>query len=539
MSIVIRGVGAAPGLALGQATVWFPRGATDEVPVLHTADPHRLRAIAAQVADQLRSLERELADRVGPEAAAILGAQALIAEDPELLSEIDQLLSESVPLGQAIRRASEVVATTLDGLEDDYLRQRAADVRDVAGRLIAALDGQDDMPPAPYAETILVAVDLAPSLVVRLDPNRVKAIVIAAGGPTSHTSILARGLGIPVVSGCGDALGMVREGDSICADGTAGVAVLHPEPDEVSRVHEHQSRAELEARAAARRSAEPAVTTYGRRIGVRANLSSAREATAALAAGAEGVGLMRTEFLFLERRTLPSEEDQFAEYRAVVEAMAPWPVVIRTLDIGGDKSVPALELPREDNPYLGWRGVRLWLDREDLAVPQLRALLRAARFGRIDVLLPMVTDVAEVCRARALIERVRVDLGDPAGPCRLGVMIEVPAAALAADQLAAEVDFFSIGTNDLTQYTLAADRGNSRTARLFDPLHPAVLRLIEMAVRGGRSRGIPVAVCGDLASDPRAVPVLIELGVDELSVPVSAIAATKNQIRGLREPRQQ
>lgn len=542
MSVRLQGVAAAPGLALGRAALWRPRaGHGPEAPGEGDApaDPERemarYREATRRVRTELESLQQVVAGRAGAEAAAILGAQALMAEDPELASEVERRLRQGTPLARAVREAGEAVAAVLDALEDPYLRQRAADVRDVAGRIAAVLGGGEEAPPAPYADTVLIAPEIPPSAVARLDVGRVRAIVTAGGGATSHAALLAKGLGIPAVMGCGGVLEAAAEGDPVAVDGAAGTVLLRPDAAEEQAFRERVAKAAAEAAELARLRDLPAVTRYGRQVMLAANLAHAQEARAALAAGAEGVGLFRTEFLFLDRPDLPDEEEQFAEYRAVAEAMAPRPVVIRTLDIGGDKFLPALPLPREDNPFLGWRGVRLWLDREDLAVPQIRALLRAARHGEVHIMLPMVADVTEVRRARALIERVRGELGEAAGPYKLGIMVEVPAAALAADRLAAEAEFFSIGTNDLVQYTLAADRGNPKVAGLSDPLHPAVLRLIDMTVRAAHARGIPVAVCGDAAGDPRVIPALVALGVDELSMPPAAIPAAKRQVRSLTE----
>ncbi len=548
MSRFLQGIGAAFGLAIGQAALWHP--GTPEAAVPAAPEPHspptvgraadqelaRFQTAVSRVMEDLETLQQQVAERAGAEAAAILGAQALMAQDPELQDAVTHHLHRELPLEQAVQEAGAELAGRLEALADPYFRQRAADVRDLTDRLVAVLTDAQQAPPAPYARTVLVAAELPPSAVARLDPDRVVAIITAAGGATSHSALLAKGLGIPAVVACSAALTAIREGDLVAVDGTAGTVVVRPDSEQEQGV-----RTRLQAAAAAATAAQaelrdqPAVTPRGDRVLLAANVASARAAQAALAQGAEGVGLFRTEFLFLGRPNLPGEEEQFAEYRAAAAALAPRPVVIRILDIGGDKPLPGLPLPPEENPFLGWRGIRLWLDREDVARPQIRALLRAARFGNVQIMLPMVTGGHEVRRARALLEQVGAELGPAAGPYRLGVMIETPAAALVADQLAAEVDFFSIGTNDLVQYTLAVDRGNPQVASLFDPLHPAVLRLIRMTVQAARRHGIPVAVCGDAAADPRILPALVALGVDELSVPAAAIAAVKQQIRGLRE----
>lgn len=553
MKAKVTGAAASPGLGLGRAALWRPgrppaasaKGTEGpggpatgprrpEDPESPEAALARFRAAVDRVEAELQRLEQAISDRAGTEAAAILGAQAMMARDPELEAEVSRRLAAGTPLPRAVAEAGAALAGLLAALDDPYLQQRAADVRDVAGRIVAVLTGGSEAPPAPYPETILVAPELPPSAVAHLDTSRIKAVVTAGGGATAHAALLAKGLGIPAVMGCGEAaLAAIAEGDWLAVDGTAGTVLVQPDPTETAAFQERLDGAADRAAALARLRDLPATTRYGRQVMLAANLAGARETPAALAHGAEGVGLFRTEFLFLDRKDLPDEEEQFQEYRAVLQAMAPRPVVIRTLDIGGDKPLPALPLPAEENPFLGWRGVRLWLEREDLAVPQARALLRAARYGVLHIMVPMVADITELRRVRTLFSRAEQALGPEAGPYKLGIMIEVPAAALAAAELAREADFFSIGTNDLVQYTLAADRGNPRVAHLYNPLHPAVLRLVAMTVGAAHSRGIPVAVCGDAAGDPRVIPALVALGVDELSMPPAAIPAAKERIRGL------
>ncbi len=545
-SIVLRGIGAAPGVGFGQAQLWAPLptpgGATAASAENWAPDNVRFdqiltryREAVARVSAELSALERDVAERAGPEAGAILGAQALIAQDPELAAAVEERVREGKPLDAAIREAGEAIATELAGLDDEYLRQRATDVRDVVARLAGAcLPGSDrSVLSLDFAATVLVASDVAPATLARLDLGRLDAIVTSGGSATSHLALLARGLGVPVVVGCADALAVISEGDWIGVDGATGEVNVRPEPELEQAQRAHAARVvPVDARVSATGS-RPTLTADGRRIILAANVGSAREARLALAAGAEGVGLFRTEFLFMGRTALPSEEEQYDEYRAVAELMAPHRVTIRTLDVGGDKQLPALPLPNEVNPFLGWRGIRLWLDRPDLAGPQVRAILRAARHGFIDLLLPMVVDPAEVRRARQIIASEAAALGDNAGTCRLGIMVEVPATALTIETFVPDVEFFSIGTNDLTMYTLAAERGNPRVASLYDAGHPAVLRLIRLTVEAAHAGGKPVAVCGDAASDPRLIPALIALGVDELSMPPDTIAAAREQIRGL------
>lgn len=529
MAVMLHGAGASPGLAWGKVLLWQP--VSGGVP--SAAGPVGFQDAVVTVHGELQELQRVTAGQAGGEVAAIFGAQALMVTDPELAAEVEARVVGGLPLATAIHEAGEALAALFDALADEYLRQRAADVRDVAARLVAAVTGREALPPIADRDTILVTTEIAPSVVAKLDPARVKAIVTTGGGTTSHAALLAKGLGIPAVFACADALTALATGDVAAVDGAAGLVLGRPTPDEEAAFRTRVAEEEERKRQNAALRDVPAVTVSGRRILVGANVTGAREAQAAAAAGADGVGLFRTEFLFLDRPRLPGEAEQFAEYRAVLAAMAPHPVVIRTLDIGGDKPVPGLALPREENPFLGWRGIRLWLERPDLAVPQTRALLRAARYGNLQIMLPMVADVSEVQAARRLIEQVRADLGELAGPYQLGIMIEVPAAALDAERLSAEVDFFSIGTNDLVQYTMAADRGNQKVAAVYNPLHPSVLKLIEMTVRAGQARGIWTGVCGSVAGDPKLLPLLVAMGVDELSVPPAAVGEVKRQVRSL------
>lgn len=540
MGVLLHGIGSSPGLAMGKVHVWCPAApavvigeGAGEHPVDTQAELDRYQVAIARVQADLAALQQATAGSADEETAAILGAQAMMVADPELCAEVEARLRSGSPLPAAVYEAGEAMAVLFDSLEDLYLRQRAADVRDVTARLVAAVTGQDLAPPAPYEDTILVTGEIPPSAVARLDLSRVRAIVTEGGGPTSHAALLAKGLGIPAVMGCPAVMQRLADGELACVDGSSGAVLGCPADEEAAAFAHRLAEAERRQRELASLKELPAMTASGRQVLLAANVTGAREAKAALAAGADGIGLFRTEFLFLDRTNMPGEEEQYAEYKAVLQAMAPKAVVIRTLDIGGDKAVPALALPQEENPFLGWRGVRLWLEREDLAVPQIRALLRAARFGDLHIMVPMVSTVEEVRRTRDLIERVRQELGAAAGPYKLGIMIEVPAAALDAERLSTVVDFFSIGTNDLVQYTLAADRGNPRVAGLYDPLHPAVLKLIEMTVRAAHARGIWVGVCGDAAGNAQVLPHLVAMGIDELSVPPASVPVVKQIVRGL------
>ncbi|RYY94985.1 MAG: phosphoenolpyruvate--protein phosphotransferase, partial [Comamonadaceae bacterium] len=416
---------------------------------------------------------------------------------------------------------------------------RSADLQDVGERVLRHLLGRVDEQvgeAAWPADAILLADDIPPSMAAQIDAERVRGFCTARGGPTAHTAILARALGLPAVVAAGPAVlqgegraAPALAGATAILDGYRGRLYVAPSETALAEARERIARLARRQQEEARTRLEPATTTDGHTVEIAANVNSADQAVRAVQAGAEGVGLMRTEFLFLERDTVPDEEDQYQAYRAMVEALQGRPLIVRTLDIGGDKQVPHLDLPVEDNPFLGVRGARLALRRDDLLVPQLRALYRAAQHGPLQVMLPMISTVEEVATLRARMEAVRTELNAPEVP--VGIMIEVPSAALMADRLAAHVDFFSIGTNDLTQYVLAVDRQHPELAGMADSLHPAVLRLVAQTVEGARRHGRWVGVCGGLAGEPLGAALLVGLGVHELSMSTGDIGTVKALVR--------
>jgi phosphocarrier protein FPr len=482
-----------------------------------------------------------VARTAGDYQAAIFDAHALFLDDAGLLDQVRAMLfDEQVTADYAWYTAIEQAAEAFAALEDPYQAARAADVRDIGRQVLARLGGADaarSSAPAFTEPGILVAADLAPSDTAQLDRARVLAICTAGGGPTSHSAILARALGIPAVVGLGGEVLRVPAGTLLVVDGTGGQVWPAP-PDDVVARYRAQAAVERAAQDAARAaSAAPAVTRDGRRIEVAANAASVAEARAGMENGAEGIGLLRTEFVFLDRHEAPGEDEQAAAYAAIADVMGALPVIIRTLDVGGDKPLPYLPLAHEDNPFLGQRAVRLCLARPELFRTQLRAILRASAGHRLRLMFPMIAERDELRAARALLAETRRELEArhvPVAPeLEVGIMVEIPAAALLADRLAAEVDFFSVGTNDLTQYTLAAERGNPQLAYLADGLHPAVLREIRATVLAADAAGRWVGVCGELAGDPLAIPVLVGLGVRELSMAPASIPRAKQVVREL------
>lgn len=532
---VIAGVSASPGFVVGRLHRFSVASLTApaDAPAGSPAQEHaRSAAAVARVREELQAQHDALRAAGRGDQAAIFRAHAALLTDPDLLAEVGAAIVGGQGAAAAWAQACSVRVAELARLADARLAGRAADYRDLEQRLLRALLGAAPAETAwPDEPVILLADDLAPSDTARLDPRRVLGFCTAAGGPTSHTAIIARSLGLPAVVGAGAALAGARAGTVAILDGTGGR--LHLDPDAAALADAAAFAAEL-ARGRARETSacfQPALMTDGHRIEVVANIGRADEAAAAVAAGAEGVGLLRTEFLFIGRADAPDEEEQFAAFRTMTAALGGLPLIIRTLDIGGDKVVPYLNLPKEDNPFLGVRGIRLCLRQPELFRTHLRAIYRAAATGPVKLMFPMIATLEDWRAARDCAEAVRRELAAP--PVELGIMIEVPAAVLLAPELAREVDFFSIGTNDLTQYTLAIDRLHPELGRAADEFNPAVLRLIDQTVRAATAADKWVGVCGGLAGDPRAAVLLAGLGVAELSVSPPALAAVKARLRAV------
>lgn len=535
----IRGLVASTGIAIGPAFQFRQEELRFERCVVSdpAAEWRRFQSAAAQASEQLAEICARAGDRLDKESAAIFQAHLLMLEDPELLAAVRSAIEEQrLNAEAALSDAAESYAEALEALDDEYLRARAADVRDVAGRVLRILLGRAPTT-GPDAPAIVVARDLTPSDTILLEKSQVLGFCTVEGGPTAHAAILARTMGLPAVVGAGAEVLAVAPGATVVLDGTAGCLVVEPDEATLASYRERQASAARIRAQALRRACEPAMTHDGRLVEVLANIGSVDEARTALEAGAEGVGLLRTEFLYLGRTALPGEDEQYRAYRAILEAMGHRPVILRTLDVGGDKELPYLKMSPEPNPFLGVRGIRLSLARPDLLRVQLRAALRAAAGHDLKIMFPMVATVAEVRAAREALCSAREELqaeGQPL-PERLdvGIMVETPAAAVMADHLARELDFLSIGTNDLSQYTLAADRTNACTASLADALQPAVLRLVARVIEAAHAQGKWVGLCGELAGEPLAIPILLGLGLDEFSMSPTAIPLAKQIIRSV------
>jgi phosphocarrier protein FPr len=532
---VVRGIPAATGLAIGPLYRFqaVKIEITDTAPSVDPAlDKSQLETAIETAQTELKTLHQQVLKRIGAGEAAIFEAHLAILDDPDLFETACERIEAGQAAAPAWRDTVDEMAATLAALNDELLAARSLDVRDVGRRVLRILTGAAAAgPQLPDHPVILLTNDLTPSDTVTLDVQRVLGFCTVTGGANGHTAILARALGIPAMVGGGERLLTLVNGTQAVLNGDTGTLTLEPDAETLTAARQLQQEQLTRRTAALAAAKSPAITTDGRRVEVVANIGNLADARQAMTFGAEGVGLLRTEFLFLDRAEAPTEDEQFAVYRDIALAMAGQPVIIRTLDIGGDKPLPYLTLAHEENPFLGQRGIRLCLARPELLRTQLRAILRAAPFGKLRIMFPMITTIEDWSAARHMTLEVQAELKAPA--VEMGIMIEVPAAAILARAFAPEVDFFSIGTNDLTQYTLAMDRTNPAVSAQADGLHPAVLHLIDMTVQAAHANGKWVGVCGELGANPQAVPILLGLGVDELSVSVPAIPTVKAQVRQL------
>ncbi|HEX9839504.1 MAG TPA: phosphoenolpyruvate--protein phosphotransferase, partial [Anaerolineales bacterium] len=531
---VIRGVGAAPGIAVGPIfhfqQVEFD---LDKLETLSANGQMDLAEALTAAKAQLAELHQQMTGKKLGAEAAIFEAHSELLDDPELLEAVQARINTGQSPIKAWKATIDEHAAVIAALNDPLLAARAADLRDVGKRVLRLMLGlSENGASMPTTPVVVVARELSPSDTASFDTQRVLGFAIVEGGPTSHIAILARALGLPAIVGVDESMLALEEKTPVILNGNDGTLTVNPAADVLERAKLAQRRWLDYRRFAQEQASLPAVTQDGQRVDVTANAGSIADAAEALHMGADGIGLLRTEFLFLERTTAPSEDEQYSVYRAIAETMKTLPVIVRTLDIGGDKPLPYIQLKTELNPFLGERGIRLCLNRPELFREQLRAILRAAPYGNLRIMFPMVSDITELRQARAVIEELRRELDAP--PVQIGIMIEVPSAALMADVFAPEIDFFSIGTNDLTQYTLAMDRGNSALASKHDGLHPAVLRLIAQTIDAAHKHGKRADICGELGSDAAAIPILLGLGMDELSVSIPSIPTVKAQVRSLK-----
>ena len=532
----MKGVGVSQGIAIGRAWVLRPKRGQPGGQLLKddAAVEREIAVYRVAVSEAVSTLEAMMERAVKAE-AEILGIQVELLLDPQMEEEvIGMIRKDRMAARDAILRVTEQLMQVFTNMKDEYMRARAADIQDVGNRVVRVLDGEDVAVQMEEGEWIVIAEDLSPSETVGLDTERVCGFVTQAGGVTSHAAIVARLRGLPAVAACSGVLAVVAERDIVVLDGVTGEVLINPTDGELQVYREKKKAFAEKLRVLQQLKDLAAVTTDGVRIQLLANIATAEDMEQALEQGAEGVGLLRTELLFMDRDSLPSEEEQVDFYKRVLLRSAGRPVTIRTLDIGGDKPLPYLGLAEEANPFLGYRAIRICLDRIDIFMTQLRAILRASVFGKSRLMFPMIGSLEELRRAKAVLADAQRELRaagvafDEEIP--VGIMIEVPSAALTADLLAPEVDFFSIGTNDLTQYVLAVDRMNVKIAALYDPYHPAVLRLVQEVIEQGLRQGIPVGMCGELAGDPRATELLLGMGLRQFSMSANSIPEVKEVI---------
>ncbi|MEJ6483027.1 phosphoenolpyruvate--protein phosphotransferase [Nostoc punctiforme UO1] len=537
----LSGIAASRGVAIAPVVNYQPTHIT--ITEYHIDDPEsewqRVQAAIQTARQEIQAVFSQASLQIGDAEAAIFDAQLLFLEDPVLLEAAHQrILEHHINAEAAWQAVVDEVVTSYRTLEDAYLQERVEDVVDVGQRVLRLLAGNAPANLHLSEPAILVATDLTPSDTARLDPRMVLGICTTSGSATSHSAIIARTLGIPAVLGVDPQVLHLADGTLMALDGESGKAWVEPEShilDLLEAKREAWQTAQQEARATAH---QPAITLDGRQVSVFANIGSINDVQVAVASGAEGVGLLRTEFLYLDRISAPTEEEQLEVYQAIAQVLDNRPLIIRTLDVGGDKPLPYLRVGfPEANPFLGWRGIRFCLDHLDLFKTQLRAILRASVGHKIKIMLPMIATVTEVRAAKVILGEVQAELNQAGIPfdaaMRVGIMVEVPSAVAIADQLAAEVDFFSIGTNDLSQYVMASDRTNPRVANLVDALHPAVLRMVQQTIQAAHAAGISVGLCGELAADTIATPILLGLGLDELSVNPQSIPGVKQAIARL------
>ncbi|MBB6671915.1 phosphoenolpyruvate--protein phosphotransferase [Cohnella nanjingensis] len=541
MTRKIEGIAASSGIAIARAVVL---NAETYVPVRSPAEEperevERFRAAVRQAQGEIERIRASVEEKLGAEKAAIFEGHLLILEDPDLIETVEgQIREEAVNAEYALHEVAQTFIEALGQLEDEALRERAADVRDVSGRILNALRGVQGGDLSQLAEEcVVVASDLTPSDTAQLNLAVVRGFVTEIGSRTSHSAIMARSLDVPAIVGAGAGVRGIPAGAILVMDATEGVLLVDPSPEELAAYTEKKAqydRRQAELRQWAKRAS---VSSDGHRVEIAANIGKLEDVQKALDNGAEAIGLFRTEFLYMGRSELPTEEEQFQSYKYVLEKMAGKPVVIRTLDIGGDKELPYLDLPKESNPFLGQRALRLCLERQDVFRAQLRALLRASRYGNLKIMFPMIAVLEELLEAKRILEEEKTQLVasgvEVSETIEVGMMIEVPSAAVSADLFAKEADFFSIGTNDLIQYTMAADRMNETVSYLYQPCHPSILRLIRHVIDAARAEGKWVGVCGEMAGDLTAIPLLLGLGLHEFSMSAGSILPARERIGSL------
>ena len=532
-----KGIAASKGYAIGKVFI----KAHEEIVITDAkvndieAEKAKLDSALKASHTQLEAVKAKAEESMGADKAAVFEAHITLLDDPEFTGAMSlEIENNSINAMKAVENVTNTFVMIFESMEDAYMRERAADIKDVSKRIISNLAGRggDDFA-ITEENTVVVAHDLTPSDTAQLDRTKVSGFITNIGGRTSHAAIMARTLEIPAVLGLGDITECVKNGDKIIVDGLTGDVIINPSEEVIAEYEAKKAKFQAEQEELKKLIEVKTVTKAGKRVEVCGNIGKASDVDQVIANGGDGVGLFRTEFLYMDRDQAPTEEEQYEAYKHVLEKIS-GPVVIRTLDIGGDKTLPYLPLPQEMNPFLGYRAIRLCLDRKEIFKVQLRALLRASVYGDLRVMFPMISGIQEFEQAKAVVEECKAELTAEgkkfSDTIQWGIMVEIPAAAVMADELAKHVDFFSIGTNDLIQYTLAADRMSEKVSYLYNPMHPAVLRLIKMTIDGAHSQGKWCGMCGEMAGDETAIPTLVEYGLDEFSMSATSILNAKKLI---------
>ncbi|EJO5348519.1 phosphoenolpyruvate--protein phosphotransferase [Clostridium botulinum] len=533
-----KGIAASKGYAIGK--IFIKEDVNIEIVEKNIdntdQEKERFKTALSNTREQLERIKEKAEKEVGPEKAAVFDSHIMLLDDPEFAGAVEMNIeSNKVNSEKALQEVIDMYSSIFASMEDEYMRERGSDVKDVGKRIMLNLmgksvSGMDDLD----KDTVIVAQDLTPSDTAQLDKEKVIGFLTNIGGRTSHSAIMARTLEIPAIVGMKDITESVKNGDVVIVDGIEGVVIINPDKETIEKYEERQKAFLKEKEELKKLINVETITKAGKRVEVCGNIGKPQDVHQVLENGGEGIGLFRTEFLYMDRDNVPSEDEQFESYKYAVEKMEGKPVVIRTLDIGGDKKLPYLEMPEEMNPFLGYRAIRLCLDRKELFKIQLRALLRASAFGNLKIMFPMISSLSEFKAAKELLKECMNELKAEGKEfnenLETGIMVEIPAAAICADELAKYVDFFSIGTNDLIQYTLAADRMNEKISYLYNPMHPAVLRLIKMTIDAAHKEGKWCGMCGEMAGDENAIETLVEYGLDEYSMSASSILTAKKII---------
>ncbi|RCW67034.1 phosphoenolpyruvate--protein phosphotransferase [Saliterribacillus persicus] len=539
----LSGIAASSGIAIAKAyKLAIPDLSFEKKKVESTDEEiNRLEEALTISKEELEKIKTHARTSLGDEHAEIFSAHLLVLSDPELINPIkDKISNDNVNAEVALDETAQMFIDMFEGMENEYMRERAADIKDVTKRVMAHLLNVSFPNPALInEEVIVIAEDLTPSDTAQLDKQFVKGFTTNIGGRTSHSAIMARSLEIPAVVGTKKITEVVEEGDIIIVDGIDGDVIINPSEDELTTYKQKHADFEKQKQVWAKLKDEPSISADGTQVELVANIGTPNDIEGVLNNGGEGVGLYRTEFLYMGKSELPTEDEQFEAYKSVLEQMKDKPVVVRTLDIGGDKELDYLDLPEEMNPFLGFRAIRLCLERDDIFRTQLRALLRASTFGNLKIMFPMIATLDEFRAAKTMLleekDRLTNDGVEVSNDIEIGIMVEIPSTAVIARQFAKEVDFFSIGTNDLIQYTLAADRMNERVSYLYQPYHPAILNLVHNVIEAAHAEGKWAGMCGEMAGDSIAIPILLGLGLDEFSMSATSILPARTQIRDLNK----